>query len=406
VLRFAAAAALAAACQSGASAQPQANFAIDARLRYEHFENNAFGGAPKPNEDYFQFAALPRGELKVSPNFRLFGEFQAAWSTRSSEMKTPFNDQTGLDVAQAFADVGEGVWTLRAGRQVIGYGSERLIVRSGNLLQMFDGARLRQETPGGWRIDAAALRPVEMGLSSFDDRTDASRKLWLVYATHAPLDLYYIGYENAAAQFDEGSGRERRHSFGVRFFGRREPWEWDTEAIAQTGEFAGAAIHAGALATAARYFFTRTEYIGVRANVVSGDRRRGDPRLNTFNALFPTGQFFGDIAQIGPANLVDLRPSFGTALGNRWRLDAAIAFYWRQSTGESAYDAQLVPLRPGAVSSARFIGAQTDIVLARPLERHRALRFVYSRLSPGGFIRETGPAQTVNYLQATVLFSQ
>jgi hypothetical protein len=397
------AAALTAGCAPGAMAQ--ANFAIDARVRYERFDNNAFGAAPRPDEGYFQFAALPRAELQVASSLRLFGELQAAWSTRSSATITPFNDQTGLDVAQAFADIGEGAWTLRAGRQVVGYGSERLIVRSGNLLQMFDGARLRRETPGGWRVDAAALRPVELGLRSFDDRADRSRKLWLAYATRAPLDLYYIGYENAAAQFDQGSGAERRHTFGARFFGRRGPWEWDTEAMAQTGAFAGAAIHAGTLATAARYFLASTQYIGLRANVVSGDRDRADPRLNTFNALFPTGQFFGDIAQIGPANLVNLRPSFGAALGNDWQLDAALAFYWRQSLGDSAYDAQLVPLRPGAESRARYIGTQGDIVVARRLERHVALRFVYSRLVPGAFIRETGPAQTVHYLQASVLFS-
>ena len=41
--------------------------------------------------------------------------------------------------------------------------------------------------------------------------------------------------------------------------------------------------------------------------VASGDN---DPRartLNTFNALFPKGAYFGEIGLIGPANLLDVQ---------------------------------------------------------------------------------------------------
>src|SRR5690349_14028196 len=75
------------------------------RLRYERYWNNAFGSAVKPNEDYLRYRALPYADLHVGPHFRVFGQLQGAWSTRSELTKSPLTDETGLDLVQGFADV-------------------------------------------------------------------------------------------------------------------------------------------------------------------------------------------------------------------------------------------------------------------------------------------------------------
>ena len=243
-------------------------------------------------------------------------------------------DETGADFLQGFTelrlplDVAEGSAMLRGGRQVLRYGPERLIgVRYGpNVLQSFDG-RLARFTTSEWRIDAFVMRPVENRLRSFDDPTDGSRRLWSLYATCAlpqvspdsGLDLYYIGFERKAARYDQGAGSETRHTLGSRLFGSAGGWRWDLDGFLQFGRFGDGDIRAWSVASDVRYTFADQPlrpYIGLRANVISGDDDPADRDLQSFNALFPRGKYFGEIGLIGPRNLINLHPMIGVDLGS------------------------------------------------------------------------------------------
>src|SRR5436305_3751018 len=133
---------------------------------------------------------------------------QISYCTLEPALKNPFIDETGFDVLQGFVE-----WrpvpgadlqvSLRAGRQVLVFGSGRLINSGPNIRTAFDGA-LVQLQAGGWRADAFLVRPVRPELGSFDDRPDASRAVWSLYVSRAlpgmgpgaALELYYIGYES------------------------------------------------------------------------------------------------------------------------------------------------------------------------------------------------------------------
>ena len=206
----------------------------EARLRYEPYDNNEWGGAPKPDEHYWRPRILPYADLRLGPPFRFFAQFQGAWSTRDSELKNPPTDETGLNLVKGFGDWvvgpgGESRLTLRAGRQVMEYGSQRLISSGPNIKFSFDGGLIRWEC-GGWTVDAFAVRPVLTRLGSFNDTTDDTRALWSIYASRAPIELYYTGYENDQAVFNQGAGPERRHTLGQRSFGSREAGlnAWDS----------------------------------------------------------------------------------------------------------------------------------------------------------------------------------
>lgn len=87
---------------------------------------------------------------------------EAAWAERS-----------GVDLLQGFADVRlplgpGGHVTLRGGRQVMIYGTQRLISTGPNIRSSFDGGLGRWEA-GDWLVDAFLV--------------NGSRKLWSVYAT-------------------------------------------------------------------------------------------------------------------------------------------------------------------------------------------------------------------------------
>jgi Alginate export len=387
------------------------------RLRYEHYRNNVF--SPKPTEGYLWFRDMPYADLHIGSNFRIFGQLIAAYAARSHLTKGGI-DETGVELLQGFADLRlpwlDGVATLRGGRQLMAYGSERLIsLRYGpNVLRSFDGGLARWET-GDWRVDGFFSQPVRNNLPSFDDGTDGSRQVWSLYATrnlpavgqYSGLDLFYIGYVNTDATFDPGEGHERRHTFGTRFFGTRGPWTWDMEAHFQFGAFAGGNIRAWSIATDVRYTFSELPlkpYAELRANIISGDHNPNDLTLGTFNALFPRGKYFGEIGLIGPANLINLHPIAGIDLGSGWTLSGATVFYWRESLGDGLYGAGGQLLRSADNSRSRYIGTQADIVLGWEATRNLSFQLAYSIFAPGQFVKDTGPSQTVHFVGAEALF--
>jgi hypothetical protein len=117
---------------------------------------------------------------------------------------------------------------LRAGREMVGLGTERLVgTRYGpNVPLAFDGGRAIVHR-GGLTLNTFYLRPVEPGTGTFDDHTSQAKALWGAYATQmigpAGVDLYWLGYRNDLARFQNASGREIRHTLGLRLFGKAPP---------------------------------------------------------------------------------------------------------------------------------------------------------------------------------------
>ncbi len=386
----------------------------DLRLRYEGYANNLWGAPPKPNEGYGWSRILPYADLHLGPDLRLFGQVVGAWADRSRLAKGPV-DETGPDLLQAIAEYrlrldSEASLTLQGGRQLVAYGSERLIgLRFGpNVPLAFDGGLARVQS-GDWTVDGFFIRPAENNLHGFDDRTDASRRAVGLYATRAlpeigpksGVDLYWIGYHRAAARFDAGAGTEDRQTFGTRVFGTAGNWSWNHEAMLQVGTFGPRDILAWSIATDTTYMFADlplNPFVELKANVISGDRNRTDGTLGTFNALFPKGKYFGEIGLLGPYNLINLHPVAGIDLGSGWSLSGAAVFYWRESLSDGVYGNPGNLLRSAGTSRARYIGTQADAVLGWAVTRNLSFEVSYSVFEPGRFIAETGPARTVHFV--------
>ena len=392
----------------------------DLRLRYEGYANNLWGSGRKPDEGYGWPRMLPYADLHLGHDLRLFGQVIGAWADKSPLTKSPV-DETGLDLLQGFAEYrfrledGASI-TVQGGRQLVAYGSERLIgMRFGpNVPLAFDGGLARYQS-GDWKIDGFFIRPVENNLRDFDDRTDGGRRAGGVYATRAlpelgtgsGLDLYWIGYHRAAARFDQGAGTEDRHTFGTRLFGRLGDWSWNHEAMIQTGTFGRDDILAWSVATDTTYTFSNLPlkpFLELKANVISGDGSRNDRTLGTFNPLFPKGKYFGEIGLVGPYNLVNLHPVAGIALGSGWTLSAAAVFYWRESLSDGVYGNPGNLLRAAGTSRARYIGTQADLVLGWAATQNLSFAVSYSIFEPGRFIAETGPAKTVQFVGTEVQY--
>jgi hypothetical protein len=394
------------------------SFGAELRARYERFESDAFGSAPEPDRDSVWTRALPFAELRRGPRLRAFAQLVSAFENGDEDGIGP-TDQDRVDVLQAFADVpldrapGATSLTLRGGRQVLAYGSERLVsARYGpNVPRAFDAATLIVER-GAWRVDLLWGRPVADEPGAFDDRADDARWLWMVYGTRTlgertGVDLYAIGFEDDEAAFDQGAGRESRTTLGSRIFGRERGWDWNVELMGQAGRFDGADVRAWSIATDTGHTFEGLPLeprLGLKLDVISGDDDPDDPDLQTFNALFPKGKYFGEAGVIGPANLIDVHPSLELRLAQDWDLTLASVLYWRESTGDGIYAPSGQLVRPDGDTDERFIGTQLDAVVGWTPSRVLDASLGVSWFVPGGFVESTGDDETLTFVGFEVRF--
>jgi len=377
---------------------------LELRARYEGYRNNGWGAADAPDDGYVWTRALPYLDLHAG-SVRVFVQPMLAQAMGVQPSPGPV-DRSGADLLQGFADAlfplgGDATVRLRAGRELLRLGSERLVgTRYGpNVPLAFDGVRATVHH-GALVADVFHVRPVEAGPHGFDDRHSSARALWGVYTTWTRgwggIDGYYLGYRNDHAGFEQGTGRERRGTLGSRVFGAADGWHWNVEGMLQDGRFDGLPIRAWSLATELGRSFASLPLapdLTVRADVVSGDRSPDDHRLGTFNALFPKGQYFGELSPIGPYNIINLQPGLSFTLQPDLRLDLNSMLYWRQSRGDGIYDMPGHLLRQGNAHQARFIGWQSELLLEWQPVPELSLSGSISVFRPGAFIRQSGPAR-------------
>lgn len=374
---------------------------LEVRLRNEAFRNNGWGGAEAANDGYLWVRALPYADLHLG-QIRAFVQPIVASAVGVQPSAGPV-DRTGVDLLQAFvevsAPVGDATLVLRAGRQLIPLGSERLVgARYGpNVPLAFDGVRADLEA-GRAKLSVFSVEPVRAGPGAFDDKAVSAKALWGAYATLPNLDVYYLGFRHRDASFGGRTGDERRDSFGIRSFGRGDDWRWNVEGVFQTGRFDGREIRAWTVGAEGGRRLPGMRFqpdVTVRFNVVSGDTDSADRRLGTFNALFPKGKYFGELSPIGPYNIVNFAPGVALDLGDNVTLGLSAMAYWRYARADGVYDVPGGLIRAPGGSLARFIGREAEATLDWQATPELELSASMSVFAPGAFIRQTGPAETI-----------
>ncbi|OHV17937.1 hypothetical protein BK022_02530 [Methylorubrum extorquens] len=385
---------------------------VEIRTRYEGYANVNWGSAR--NDSFVWQRVMPYADLHTR-TLRIF--VQPIFSAITSADRPPRPiDTTGADILQGFVEAqmraSEGL-TLRlsAGRKLVSLGAGRLIdTRYGpNVPQAFEGidATLTGESV---QLTALAFRPVDAFSSDFDDRASRQKAVWGLYATQwlsqdraTGFDAYYLGLEDRNAVFDQGAGRATVHTYGTRFFGDTGAWFLNAEAVLQSGRFSGHPIAAwGVGGEIGRRFLDvlLQPALSLTADVISGDADRNDPKLGTFNPLFPRGKYFGALSPIGPRDLIHLRPTVTVSPLDDLAVSLTGAAYWRQSTGDGIYAIPGVLVRGGEGSDARFIGTQIELTTAWQATPELNLTVSASAFEPWTFIRETGPARTIGMIGA------
>jgi hypothetical protein len=397
----------------------------EARIRYEYFDQFNFGAGPQDPDGYLLQRYLLHTDAHIGKRVRVFTQLQSAISSGRTGGPRPTDDDR-LDAHQAFLDLKFGdeakSLTFRLGRHEMEFGSGRLISAGEglNVRRSFDGVRVIYRQ-GPWLVNGQVNKLVSIKRGLFNDGPDWSQTFWGVGATrprpkmHGGHQFAYIGLDRKEGRFDQGSGRELRHTVIARAFGASDNtaghFDYNFDTIFQWGTFMSAGreidIRAWALAMDLGHTIDRIPLkprLGLRADATSGDRDPNDDRLQTFNPLFPGTTYSDTIGLLGAANSLALNPNLRVTVKQRWTVSAGTGFFWRQSVRDGIYGINVAPLRTGQQSRARDVGTLPSVRVDWLISRHLTYTAIYSHFFAGRFLKETPPGKDVNYVSTWLTF--
>ncbi|SHM09335.1 Alginate export [Chitinophaga jiangningensis] len=389
------------------------SFGGEVRFQYFYVHNEEWGEAPEDEDGYTLNRLLFHTDVHLGKWFRAFAQLQS--SMANSKPATSPVDEDPLELHQAFADIQalskHTKLIFRLGRQELMYGSQRLVsVReSPNNRQSFDAARVLLQS-GHYNTAAFYGNYVAAKKGIFNDGFNKHTRLWGVYMTRSELpllhntDIYYLGLRKDNTFYNDGNGREIRHSAGTRIWNSKSNWLYDVEALYQFGDMGGKTISAWTASVNTSYQFTRVMFkpaASLKAEIVSGDAHKGDNRLQTFNPLFPKGAYFGLAALIGPSNLMDIHPGISVALNSRLTFETDYDIFWRHRSTDGIYAVNMSLIYPDGGTPEKHIGKQLTGAFNYNPNNFIGLRAEFTWFQAGPYLKAVGPGKDIIFTGVT-----
>ena len=327
------------------------------RYRPEGFRVRETDARPATIDTYFLQRYLFGANVQFGQRARVFGEVQSGIINGRLRSPRPTDSNT-LDMHQAFFEWRQPVrksdrLSVKVGRQELAIGSTRLISASPglNVKRSFDAAGLAYRAPSWTAVGAfGALVPIVRGTL----RRLARRRAALLGRRRRPAQSVAAARRGRRLlprdrpRSDRNTSRASGPRFGTRSASNGaapvRALDLNYDGILQWGTFADAPIRGWGFATETGYRIAASGWrprLSLRADFASGDRDRQDPRLESFNPLFPGNSYSGAVGLFGPTNLTDLTPSLVMAPRPNLTVGFEAPSYWRTSTGDGLYATDL-----------------------------------------------------------------
>ena len=360
----------------------------------------------------------------------------------------------GLDLQQAFVTLGnhkEFPLSVKAGRQELSYGEERLIgaYAWNNIGRVFDAVKLRWQNEW-FAADVFTSHPVipQDGKFNVDNEHDYFSGVYAT-TTRVPknsVDLYFLARNSdrkAAAdvsspQFPQPSARDI-YTVGGRVksqAGQFDGFDYLIDGAYQFGDYADPRLVAGGVSprqdhsafmaiVQAGYTFAdvwATPRLGLEFDYASGDSNPTNHTHGTFENLFPTNhKFYGSMDLVSLENIQDagvnltLKPisRLSVALiGNAlWLADTHDSFYTVSGTprgGLAPTPGNGYGINPGY---SNFLGTEITAIAGLAVSRSLQLEVGYGHFFAGKYLQQTWAAAgfgsrdaDFGYAQLTVTF--
>ena len=383
------------------------SFGGSVRLQGESFINESF--IEESNHDNFWFLerTLLHAHFKAGW-FEVFAELNSSLVAGKEDI-TPV-DEDQLSVNQAFLKFhfNDRLYVL-LGRENLRLGSRRLVdIREGpNVRRSFDLVKMgytseKLETIAFFSIVVQPNPDIFDNTSSAFDETFSGLYTTLNITKSLGIDSYFLYQKQNNVTYNNGIGDERRSSLVVRTFGTYKSLSFNNEFVYQFGTLDNQRISAWTLSF---HLENKTPIasqdfnIGLKTELISGDKDSNDTTLNTFDALYPRGAYFGRVARFGPSNLIDLHPYMNTSIGKLF-LEVDYDIFWRYSTADGIYNPALLLDYPD-VNDERFIAHQLGTLIGYEINPHVAFELETNFIFPGSFLKESGLSQNLFHFVLT-----
>ena len=394
------------------------SFGGEIREQYQYFENQNFGDVPptfsKVSVGQLWHRIMLHSHIELSSKTRIFVQFNSTFRFFNPNPLTPEIDENRLSLHQAFVDYSfNEKWMLRAGRQELGYGNNRILTfREGpNTRLTFDAVILKYKSEKR-KIDLMAVTPIVSNPDVFDD-TSFEEYVYGIYGTEYFIpkkllaDYYILGFNSDKRRYNFVAGIEKRQVFGTRIFSQNPKLNYEVEGTYQTGKFNQFSISAFGISGDLNYKIIPKLHliVGLGANYISGDKNKNDSQLNTYNLIFSKPQY-GLAAPIGSSNIININPYLKVMPIKKLSVYAGVYFMQRQSNQDGTYSPGMAEVRPTPTnlftSTAREIGTQYAVETNLEINHHFSFAVDAAYFNAGQYVKETGNGKNITYLAGKV----
>ena len=388
------------------------------RERLEGFDGFGFNST---REDLYWLSRL-RLNATIAPSRQL--SFQAQLQDARVAKKTvgptgaPF--KAAMDLRMAFADVGAPTShvTVRAGRQELVYGEQRLVghVSWLNAARTFDGVKATFRTKA-FTTDVFATSVVRILDGEFDKSGNGNRFAG-VYGTTAKLipratvEPYVLFKRDVNLRPEAGGlGTLKETTTGVRIAGTLPArFDYGVEMALQRGALGTDDIRAWAGHWQMRETFPGRTAVRLTGeyNFASGDEDPADNVRGTFDQLYPTPHDKTGLAdQIGWKNVHHARAGFEVTPFRGFPVTTNYHSWWLAENKDAIYNvANAVVGRVATGAADRHVGQELDVQVSRALTPQIQAAAGYAHIFAGPFLKATTPGASYShpYVMVTYVF--
>ena len=432
-------------------------FDVQERLRWEIRENNFdFNDSVRSLTDDNWFLQRFRIGLMLKPVdwLRIYAQGQDSREWLSDRADIPgvlgAEGDDPFDLRQAYIEIGNTKdipWGIKAGRQMLAYGDERLIggFEWNNIGRTFDAVKLSYKTPTWW-IDAFASTvavPHREGYNQSDlfngNETEREQVFSGIYFSTTALAFQTTDVYALHLHEEQTVTSTNFLSLGLRlkskpgYFAPLEQagyskdgktvapppapkpigFDYEGEFVFQTGDVRDLDLTAFAAHVGAGYTFDHSwlPRVGIAYNYGTGDDDPGDGDIETFQNLFPTNhKYYGQMDVFSWQNMHDLEVSLKFSPVKKVNVKAEYHAFWLASTDDVWYRANgataVRPLTPAARAASNYAGSEVDLTVTYAATKWLTFEAGYSHFFAGDYLADTGASDDADfgYVQATVAF--
>ncbi len=376
-------------------------FTGEYRLRLEGYTGGNF---KDDSSDAYLLHRVRLGmEIRPASWWRFYVQAQDARAFWRNTTPPPYQDTMDLRMSYTeFGDAEKGIG-LRAGRQELNFGDQRLVGSSNwtNTARTFDAVRLRLRS-GGYRVDAFASTVVQQVDGTFDrpfrGKADNLHGLYGGIEKAIPKSVVepYV-FWRVTRNLKTETGRPGNRDFktvGVRGTGALPlRFDYNVEMAWQTGSLGTDQIRAWAGHWQVGYSLPHLRWnprLIAEYNFASGDRNPRDGVRGTFDVMYPTGHDKTGLAdQVGWKNIRDIRGGVQLRPGTNWVIAPIYHSYWLASATDALYTSSGTAIVQKADGSAGTrVGQEADVSTLYTAKNGVMIGAGFGHLFPGEFLKK------------------